>query len=156
MITLKIAALAAATMISMSSSAFAGDRSSLYPEGSICALPSTRWPRTGAGTTAVDQGAQISPRDPLDAPDAGNGWKPSNRDAGNLSAQRIDRQRTRVQPQAWEFMPPYGKPDLSPESARAVDELYHKLMGKTRPGAGADLPHRGAAPTRAAAQHRMQ
>jgi hypothetical protein len=29
-----------------------------------------------------------SPLNPLDAPDAGNVWKPSNRDAGNLGAER--------------------------------------------------------------------
>src|SRR5262245_5577505 len=29
-----------------------------------------------------------SPLDPLDAPDAGAVWKPSNRDAGNLTAER--------------------------------------------------------------------
>ena len=33
----------------------------------------------------------------------------------------------RVQPRAWEFAPPY-KSDLSPDSARAVDELYGQLM----------------------------
>jgi hypothetical protein len=30
----------------------------------------------------------LSPLDPLDAPDAYNVWKPSNRDAGNLAEQR--------------------------------------------------------------------
>jgi hypothetical protein len=33
----------------------------------------------------------------------------------------------RVQPRAWEFAPPY-KSDLSPDSARTVDELYDHLM----------------------------
>jgi hypothetical protein len=33
----------------------------------------------------------------------------------------------RVQPDAWEFAPPY-KSDLSPDGARAVDELYGRLM----------------------------
>src|SRR4051794_19194871 len=34
------------------------------------------------------RGDQPSPLDPLDAPSAGNVWKPSNRDAGNLSEER--------------------------------------------------------------------
>jgi hypothetical protein len=37
-------------------------------------------------------------------------------------------QPARVQPRAWEFSPPYHAPDLSPDSARAVDELYEQLM----------------------------
>jgi hypothetical protein len=31
---------------------------------------------------------ELSPRDPLDASDAGNVWKPSNRGAGNLAVAR--------------------------------------------------------------------
>jgi hypothetical protein len=34
----------------------------------------------------------------------------------------------RVQPRAWEFGPPGRGSDLSPESARAVDQLYEELM----------------------------
>src|ERR1700722_16106736 len=34
----------------------------------------------------------------------------------------------RVQPRAWEFAPPGRGSDLSPESARAVDQLYEELM----------------------------
>lgn len=41
--------------------------------------------------------------------------------------------RVRVQPRAWEFMPPYGKPDVSMKSARGVDRLYDELIGKSPP-----------------------
>ena len=36
-------------------------------------------------------------------------------------------QVVRVQPRAWEFRAPYQS-DLSPDSARAVDQLYNQLM----------------------------
>jgi hypothetical protein len=39
-----------------------------------------------------------------------------------------ERPRAHVQPRAWEFAPPYGKPDLSAEKARVVDQLYDNLM----------------------------
>jgi hypothetical protein len=39
-----------------------------------------------AGLAAA--GDRLTPLDPADAPDAGNVWKPSNRDAGNLSEER--------------------------------------------------------------------
>jgi hypothetical protein len=37
----------------------------------------------------------------------------------------------RVQPRAWEFRAPGRGSDLSPESARAVDQLYEQLMRGT-------------------------
>jgi hypothetical protein len=44
---------------------------------------------------------------------------------------RIDfvtpQQPVQVQPRGWQFAPPF-KSDLSPDSARAVDELYSQLM----------------------------
>jgi hypothetical protein len=39
-----------------------------------------------------------------------------------------ERPRAHVQPRAWEFAPPYGKPDLTAEKARVVDQLYDNLM----------------------------
>jgi hypothetical protein len=42
------------------------------------------------------------------------------------------RDQSRVQPTAREFLPPYGKPDVSPQSARAVDQLYEELMRQAR------------------------
>jgi hypothetical protein len=45
------------------------------------------------------------------------------------------REQVRVQPRAWEFAPPYGIPDLPPERARIVDQLYEELMRST-PSAG--------------------
>jgi hypothetical protein len=41
------------------------------------------------------------------------------------------RAQGRVQPRAWEFAPPFGKPDLSPERAQIVDQLYVELMRQT-------------------------
>ena len=87
-IALKLAALSAAAIISVSSSVFAADRSSLYPEGSIFLSPPTGEPNAARQSPAVRSEARISPLNPLDAPAAGNVWKPSNRDAGNLSAER--------------------------------------------------------------------
>jgi hypothetical protein len=43
------------------------------------------------------------------------------------------REQVRVQPRAWEFAPPYGRSDLSPERARTVDELYIELMRSAAP-----------------------
>jgi hypothetical protein len=87
-IALRMATLAATTFMTLSFSAVAADRESLYPEGSIFAEPPLGQPSPAARTKAGSQEAQISPLNPLDAPDAGNVWKPSNRDAGNLSARR--------------------------------------------------------------------
>ena len=36
--------------------------------------------------------------------------------------------RVQVQPRAWEFAPPMRNSDLSPDSARTVDQLYDQLM----------------------------
>jgi hypothetical protein len=44
------------------------------------------------------------------------------------AAPGTERPRAHVQPHAWEFAPPYGKPDLSAEKARVVDQLYDNLM----------------------------
>jgi hypothetical protein len=89
MITLKMAMLAAAvTFMTLSSSAIAADRESLYPEGSIFAAPPIGQPSWAARTPADGQGARISPLNPLDQPGSEGAWKPSNRDAGNLTAQR--------------------------------------------------------------------
>ena len=51
------------------------------------------------------------------------------------------RQPVRVQPRASQFAAPY-KPDVSPESARAVDQLYDELMRRT------PAPVRGERPVR--------
>jgi hypothetical protein len=85
MIVLKVAALAAAAVIGVLSAAGAGERSSLYPEGSIFLRPADE-PSVAGPSVAARGEAQLSPLNPLDAPAAGNVWKPSNRDAGNLSA----------------------------------------------------------------------
>jgi len=63
----------------------AGDRTSIYPEGSIFMAPSAAKPTSLA---QASQPAMLSPLNPLNQPTAGNVWKPSNRDAGNLAAQR--------------------------------------------------------------------
>jgi hypothetical protein len=44
------------------------------------------------------------------------------------AAPGAERPRAHVQPHAWEFAPPYGKPDLSAEKGRVVDQLYDNLM----------------------------
>jgi hypothetical protein len=82
------AALSAAMLMALPVSAFAGDRSSAYPEGSIFAAPSISYPSVAAGSSTKRDEARLSPLDPLDAPGASNLWKPSNRDAGNLTVQR--------------------------------------------------------------------
>src|SRR3954470_22467498 len=78
-----------ASLVALTSPAFA-QRTSTYPEGSIFMQKPTQAPlaATTAPQTAQAPAAKLSPRNPLDAPDAGNVWKPSNRDAGNLAAQR--------------------------------------------------------------------
>src|SRR4051794_5910242 len=85
------AALVAVGLVLAGTPVFA-QRTSLYPEGSIF-LQQTQ-PSTTLAKPAVaaerPQTAKISPLDPLDAPDAGNVWKPSNRDAGNLAEQRYE------------------------------------------------------------------
>jgi hypothetical protein len=48
--------------------------------------------------------------------------------ASYAAALGAERPRAHVQPRAWEFAPPYGKPDLSDEKARVVDQLYDHLM----------------------------
>ena len=63
----------------------AGDRTSIYPEGSIFNAAPAPTPRS---LTQAPEQTKLSPLNPLDQPTAGNVWKPSNRDAGNLSAQR--------------------------------------------------------------------
>src|SRR4051794_10026792 len=88
--TLKLtAAVLVASLVALSSPAFA-QRTSTYPEGSIFLQKQTQAPLAAmtAPQTAQAPAAKLSPRNPLDAPDAGNLWKPSNRDAGNLTAQR--------------------------------------------------------------------
>jgi hypothetical protein len=63
----------------------AGDRTSIYPEGSIFLAPPAAKPMSLA---QAPQPATLSPLNPLSQPTSGNVWKPSNRDAGNLAAQR--------------------------------------------------------------------
>jgi hypothetical protein len=83
--TLKLtAAVMVASIVALTSPAFA-QRTSTYPEGSIHMQPSTQAP---LAAKKAPQSAKLSPLNPLDAPQAGNVWKPSNRDAGNLTAQR--------------------------------------------------------------------
>jgi hypothetical protein len=63
---------------------------------------------------------------------AGLGADPFDTVGSGSSVERVaPRPGVRVQPRAWEFMPPYHDPDLSPDSARAVDQLYDKLMRRT-------------------------
>jgi hypothetical protein len=82
------------SLLGFASEAFAQGRAP-FPEGSIFwqepglaqAHPVSP-PMVPHGGTMMQRDAHASPLDPLDAPDAGNVWKPSNRDAGNLAAQR--------------------------------------------------------------------
>ena len=83
--TVKITMLAAATVLVLSPHAFA-QRTSTYPEGSIFLSPAV--PPSSTATQPTNQDTQLSPRNPPDAPDAGNVSKPSDRDADNLSAKR--------------------------------------------------------------------
>jgi hypothetical protein len=80
-----IAAIALATVVTLSAPAFA-QRTSTYPEGSIFLRPPV--PQATVAAPKSPRTAKISPLNPLDAPDAGNVWKPSNRDAGNLTVER--------------------------------------------------------------------
>jgi hypothetical protein len=100
--TPKIVTLAATAVVALSSAAFA-QRTSGYPEGSVFMAPSTAQSSTTARTTPASEEAQLSPYNPLNAPDAGNVWKPSNRDAGNLSVRRWEEyaaRRAAAQPRA--------------------------------------------------------
>ena len=38
------------------------------------------------------------------------------------------RQRSHIQPQAWEFSAPSGSSELSPREAREVDQIYEQLI----------------------------
>jgi hypothetical protein len=84
----RFAALAASLLLlGFASSAFAQGRSP-YPEGSIFMAPRSANTDHMSGTGAAKRSASLSPLNPLDAPDAGNVWKPSNRDAGNFTDER--------------------------------------------------------------------
>src|SRR4051794_34886826 len=74
MIALKVAALAATVVISVSSSAGAGERSSVYPEGSIFLTPADQ-PGAAEPSMAAWGETQLSPLNQLNAPGAGNVWK---------------------------------------------------------------------------------
>jgi hypothetical protein len=39
----------------------------------------------------------------------------------------------RIQPRAGQFAPPYGRPDVSDQDAREVQELYDSLIGHRHP-----------------------
>ena len=81
-----LAALVLVAAAALSSPAFA-QRTSGYPEGSIF-TQAPRPPVAASRSPETAEAVTLSPRNPLDAPDAGNVWKPSNRDAGNLSVER--------------------------------------------------------------------
>jgi hypothetical protein len=92
------AVLVVVSTAGLGSPAFA-DRTMNWPEGSIFlqpnvppSSPASRAPSATSGPSLAAQPAPAptnpSPLNPLDAPDAPNVWKPSNRDAGNLSEQR--------------------------------------------------------------------
>lgn len=82
---------------------------STYPAGSIFLRDPQPYVSTSRAAQPVGQlppqaatrPADAGPLNPVDAPDAGNVWKPSNRDAGNLAAQRwqayTDRQKATQQ-----------------------------------------------------------
>jgi hypothetical protein len=83
---------------------------STYPAGSIFlqdpipyAAPSrAQQPVAPVPPQSAARPAERGALNPLDAPEAGNVWKPSNRDAGNLAVQRWDdyaaRQKALSQP----------------------------------------------------------
>lgn len=81
-----LVALVLVAAAALSSPAFA-QRNNTYPEGSIFSQAPRQPPGTSRSPETADAAA-LSPRNPLDAPDAGNVWRPSNRDAGNLAAER--------------------------------------------------------------------
>jgi hypothetical protein len=84
---MRIASLTALTAAGLlvAGVSFAGDRVSIYPEGSIFKTDTTATTMT---SKPAPQQMTGSPLNPLDQPTAGNAWKPSNRDAGNLTADR--------------------------------------------------------------------
>jgi hypothetical protein len=90
-----VTAALVATLVSVSAPAFA-QRTATYPEGSIFLAPAAKLPSVAASGATATQRADIGPRNPLDAPEAGNVWKPSNRDAGNLAAGRWQAYADRV------------------------------------------------------------
>jgi hypothetical protein len=79
-----LAVLATAGLL-LADVSLAGDRTSIYPEGSIFNAAPARTPTISA---QPPEQMKPNPLNPLDQPTAGNVWKPSNRDAGNLAAQR--------------------------------------------------------------------
>ncbi len=84
---MRIATLAVLTTagLLLADVSIAGDRTSIYPEGSVFLAPPAARSTSLAQTP---QAATPSPLNSLNQPTAGNVWKPSNRDAGNLAAQR--------------------------------------------------------------------
>jgi hypothetical protein len=81
------ARLLVAAVAGLGSPAFA-QSTSTYPAGSIFMQPQSPAPSAAARPAGSPAEAKVSPLNPLDAPDAGNVWKPSNRDAGNLAVER--------------------------------------------------------------------
>ena len=84
-----------ATLVAVSTPVLA-QNASTYPAGSIFlrdSIPYVAPSRTEQAPVQLPPQSAARPADrgalnPLDAPDAGNVWKPSNRDAGNLATQR--------------------------------------------------------------------
>jgi len=72
----------------LTSPAFAGERTSLYPEGSIFNQAPIEAPLAANRSAQTAAAPGLSPLEPLNSPEAGNLWKPSDRDAGNLGAAR--------------------------------------------------------------------
>jgi hypothetical protein len=82
------AGLLVAAVAGLGSPAFA-QSTSTYPAGSIFMQPQSPAPSAAARPSERSPAeAKVSPLNPLDAPDAGNVWKPSNRDAGNRAVER--------------------------------------------------------------------
>jgi hypothetical protein len=88
--------------------------------------------RSGRGLTralaAVAVGASFIVLSPCSASANSDTGDSDIVDLGPALAPAAPRQQGWVQPRAREFAAPYSKPDVSPESARAVDRLYDELM----------------------------
>jgi hypothetical protein len=70
---------------------------------------------------------------PLSRASAESRSERSDAPAPSSSSLATRRDRVRVQPRVWEFTPPYGTPDLSPESVRELELLYDRLIRRAEP-----------------------
>jgi hypothetical protein len=84
---MRIASLTALTTAGLlfAGVSFAGDRVSIYPEGSIFKTETTAKTMTSKPAPQPMTGSSLNP---LDQPTAGIAGKSSDRDAGNLAAER--------------------------------------------------------------------